>query len=165
MKNRSINMLIAAFVLLGIFAFALAIFIQWAHERFEDGITVTENGVTEAVLKVRDLKLHPAESKEYTVNLRCEASGSYFIYLDYNETADGGMKGFVNVTVKYNGEAVYEGSLSSLLDSEEIIEFEGVLEADDPQLLLINYEMPRDIGNEAQGTFSDFDIQLKIKKS
>ena len=165
MKNRSINILITAFVLLGILAFSLAIFIQWAHEVFRDGITVSENGVTESVIKVRDLKLNPTESKEYSVNLVCEATGSYFITIDYTETEDGGMKDFVNVKVRCNDEVVYEGSLAALINTDEVIEFEGELDAEDPLPVYITYEMPKDVGNEAQGTFSDFDITFKIKKS
>jgi hypothetical protein len=165
MKNRSINILITAFVLLGILAFSLAIFIQWAHESFADGITVSENGVTESVLKVRDLRLNPTESKEYSVKLICEATGSYLITLDYNETSDGGMKRFVNVKVKCGGEVVYEGPLAPLLDSDYAIEFEGELDSEEPLPICITYDMPRDVGNEAQGTFSDFDVTLKIKKS
>jgi hypothetical protein len=29
----------------------------------------------------------------------------------------------------------------------------------------VTYTMPRDVGNEAQGTYSDFDLTLKIKKN
>ena len=77
-------------------------------------ITVKENGVTESILEVRDLKLNPTESMEYDVNLLCDASGMYHISLDYNETEDGGMKPFVDVTVKVGGEQVYEGKLEEL---------------------------------------------------
>ena len=165
MKNRSINMLIVGLLLLGIMAVILSVFLWKAKEEFPEKITVDESGITETIWKVRDLKLNPSESKEYSVNLVCEASGSYYITLDYEETRDGGMKGFVNVTVNVDSEAVYKGSLSELLDNEITIDFEEELYATDPVVITIRYSMPYEIGNEAQGTYSDFDINLKIKKS
>ncbi len=143
----------------------LITFLGKAKEDFPENITVSEDGVTESILAVRDLKLCPTESKEYSVNLVCAASGSYHISLDYEEKKNGGMKPFVDVTVKFNGEVVYEGELAALLDSGELIQFEGELHAEEPLVVSICYLMPYDVGNEAQGTYADFDIHLKIEKS
>ncbi len=166
MKNKSINILIVSLLLLGIIAVMLIVFLGKAKEDFPENITVSEDGVTESILAVRDLKLNPTESKEYSVNLVCAASGSYHIYLDYEEKEDGGMKSFVDVTVKFDGKVVYEGDLAALLGDEgELIQFEGELHAEEPLVVSICYLMPYDVGNEAQGTYADFDIHLKIEKS
>lgn len=164
MKNRSLNMLITALCLLGILSVILAVFIQHAHDEFEENITVSAEGVTEKILPVRDLKLNPTESKEYSVNLVCAASGLYDICLDYEELEDGGMKPFVNVTVKANNEIVYEGGLAALLNGDEVIQFEGSLYATKPLVISVCYLMPYEIGNEAQGTHANFDVHLKIQK-
>ena len=165
MKNRSINMLIVAFLLLGVMAIMLITFLGKAKEDFAENITVTENGTTESTLSVRELKLTPTESKEYSVNLLCAASGSYSITLDYIEKEDGGMKSFVDVVVKADDVVVYEGKLDSLLDDDVIVGFDGNLEAKVPFVVSISYSMSRDVGNEAQRTYSDFDIQLCIEKN
>lgn len=166
MKNKSVNILIVSFLLIGIMAVMLITFLGKAKEDFPENITVSSDGVTESILAVRDLKLSPTESKEYSVNLVCAASGSYHIYLDYEEKEDGGMKPFVDVTVKFDGEVVYEGELAALLrDDGELIQFEGELHAEEPLVVSICYLMPYDVGNEAQGTYADFDIHLKIEKS
>ena len=168
MKNRSVNILIVALLLLALMSVMILVFLEKAHDDFPNDITVVEDGVTESILPVRDLMLNPTESKEYSVNLYCAASGSYYVYLDYEETEDGGMKHFVDVTVKANDTVVYEGKLDKLIDDpDEIIQFEGELNAKskDPFVISITYLMPREIGNEAQGTYSDFDIHLTIKKT
>lgn len=165
MKNKNINMLIVAFLLLGVMSVVLTFFIGKAKEDFPKNIEIKENGITEGILTVRDLKLNPTESKEYSVNLVCAASGSYFIFLDYEETKDGGMKQFIDVTVKFDGEVVYEGGLDSLLDGDDVIELEGELSATEPLVITICYLMPYSVGNEAQGTYADFDIHFKIEKS
>lgn len=165
MKNKSINILIVSLLLLGIMAVSLIVFLGKAKEDFPKNITVSENGITESVLTVRDLKLNPTESKEYNVNLVCAASGSYHIYLDYEEKEDGGMKPFIDVIVKFDNAVVYEGELAALLNTGEVIQFEGELHKAEPLVVSICYVMPYDVGNEAQGTYADFDIHLKIEKS
>ncbi|MBR5140665.1 MAG: hypothetical protein IKV16_06370 [Clostridia bacterium] len=165
MKNRSINILIVAIFLLTLMSITLVFFLQKAEEDFPKDIRVKQDGVTQTILPIRDLRLNPTESKEYTVDLFCAASGSYNVSLDYTEMADGGMKPFVNVIVRVNGALMYEGGLDSLLTTDEVISFETELSADDPVVLSLTYLMPREIGNEAQGTYSDFNILLSIKKT
>lgn len=164
MKSKSINILIISFLMLGIMSIMLITFVGNAKEDFPENITVSADGVTEEILSVRELRLNPTESKEYSVNLVCAASGSFRICLDYEEKADGGMKPFVDVTVEVNDDVLYDGTLTELIDGGKTIEFEGELHETDPLIVTICYEMPRDVGNEAQGTFLDFDVNLKIEK-
>lgn len=165
MKNKNINMLIVALLMAGIMAVMLFVFIDGAHDEFGENITVDANGATETVLEVRDLQLIPAQKSEYSVNLVCEASGDYYVYLDYLEEKDGGMKPFVLVTVSCDGKELYKGGLKELLDTDLIIEFEETLEADEPRVITFRYEMPYETGDEAQGTYADFNIKLTINKS
>lgn len=166
MKNKSVNILVVSLLLLGLVAVMLTVFLGGAKEKFPESITVSEDGVTESILAVRDLKLNPTESKEYSVSLVCDASGLYNIQLDYEEKNDGGMKPFVDVIVKLDGSVIYEGGLAELLDNDgEPIRFECELNATEPLVVSFCYSMPYDIGNEAQGTYADFDINLKIEKS
>ena len=164
MKTKSLNMLIVAFVLLGLMAVMIITFIEDTHDNFEKNITVDADGVTEEVLAVRELMLNPTESKEYSVNLVCAASGAYRIFLDYEEKSDGGMKPFVDVIVKSNDKVVYSGNLVELIDGKKTVEFDGELFAEDPLVVTVCYTMPGSVGNEAQGTFTDFDVRLKIEK-
>ena len=165
MKNKSLGMLVVVMLLLVLMAVVVNVFLGKAKEDFPNDITVKESGVTESIMEMRDLKLNPTESKEYEVNLFCAASGEYDITLDYEELADGGMKPFVDVTVTVGEEKIYEGRLEELLSEGMTVEFVGVLEAKDPLTVTFNYLMPYDIGNEAQGPYSDFDVHIKIKKT
>ena len=165
MKNRSVNILIASFVLIGLFAVMLIVFLDYAKDGFADSITVSSEGRTESTLPVRNLRLNPSESKEYSINLVCAASGGFDVTIDFVEKADGGMKPFVNVTVKCDGELLYEGSLTALLDGDEVIVFEAELHATEPRVISVCYSMPYNIGNEAQGTYSDFDLYVMVEKN
>lgn len=165
MKDRSFYILITAMVLLSVLAVLLIFFIFNADYKYEDNIRVKENGITETLIPVRDLVLSPGVEKDYDVKLICDASGSYFIHIDFQEREDGGMKEFVNVIVEYDGEQVYEGKLTELIDEGFVIEGERELHAQDPMNVTFRYVMPLETGNEAQGTYSYFDVHIVIKKS
>ncbi|MBO5327413.1 MAG: hypothetical protein J6A84_04770 [Clostridia bacterium] len=165
MTNRNKNIMIVALLLLAAMAVILGVFLWQAKQNFPENIKVREDGVTEGILAVRDLRLHPAESREYSVDLFCEASGSYYISLDYEEKKNGGMKSFVDVTVKFGDSVVYEGNLATLMDADIQLQFLGELHATDPTTISICYEMPIEVGNEAQRTYADFDVHFEIKKA
>jgi hypothetical protein len=165
MKNRSINMLIVATIVLTAMSIMLLFFLNDAHNTFEGDITVNEYGVTETVIPIRDLTLTPGDQKDYDVNVYCKATGSYHVSIDVIEDKDGGMKKFVNVKILSDGAQIYEGALTELIDDDLIIIFDAELDNSRPTVLTFIYEMPLDTGNEAQGTFSDFDIQVNIKKN
>lgn len=165
MKAKSFGILVVAFILLAAISVTLIVFIEHARERFPEDITVHSEGVTESTLPVRDLRLNPSESKEYSVNLVCLASGSYHVALDFLETVDGGMKKFVNVHVSCDGVEAFSGSLADLFHEGSLVEFETELHETEPVVITVKYEMPRETGNEAQGTYADFDVHLKITKS
>ncbi len=165
MKSKSISILSVAIGLLGIIAVMLIVFVEQAHDDFEKGITVSAEGVTTETLEVRDLTLNPTETREYEVNLTCPASGSFDISLVFEEVIDGGMKQFVDVTVSLGDTEVYRGRLSELIASGTAVSFEGELLAEEPLVLSVSYTMPRDVGNEAQGTYAEFDVHLTVEKS
>lgn len=158
-------MLIVGLLLLAAMSVALIVFLGDAYSDFPDRITVEADGVTEKIVNIRDLKLTPTEKKEYSVNFYCAASGLYSFTVDYMEKKDGGMKNYVNVDIIFGDEVIYEGSLSELLDGDVSVEFEGQLCDSEPLTVSFAYEMPKDVGNEAQGTWSDFDIKFTVDKS
>ncbi len=164
MKNKGINILIVALLLLGAMSVMLIVFLGKAQEDFPEEITVSEDGVTEKIAAIRDLKLIPTESKEYSVDFICAASGKYEFSIEYEEIKDGGMKCFVAVEIELDGDTVYEGTLAALLDTDTVVEFDGELHTSEPMTVLFTYEMPYDVGNEAQGTSSDFNIIFSVKK-
>ena len=164
MKNKNINMLIISFLVISAFAVMLIIFVGTAKRDFSENIKVRQDGLTEGVIPVRDLRLNPSESKEYSVDMVCAASGTFAFELSYEEKTDGGLKQFINVTITADGAVVYQGSLQDLINNGLKVNFKGELQAKEPLVLTFHYEMPREIGNEAQGTYSDFDVHIKVEK-
>ena len=165
MKQKGITILTISLALLGMVGVMLLVFVNQAHDEFKESIEVSENGVTEEVLAVRDLMLNPADQKQYEIRLTCPASGQFDITLDHEEIKDGGMKPFVNVRISCNERELYCGTLVDLLDHGATVSVKEELHATDPLILYVAYEMPYETGNEAQDTFADFNIHLKIEKA
>lgn len=165
MKNKSMNILIVALLLLSLMSITLIVFLDDAHNRFKQDITVNAGGVTEEIMAVRDLHLNPTESREYSVNFTCAASGLYDFAIEYIEEKDGGMKNFVNVNVRFGDELLYSGRLADLFLEDVVLEFQGELHATEPVTVKFSYGMPYEVGNEAQGTSADFDIRFTVSKA
>ena len=160
-------MLIVGMLVLVMMSIMLVVFLDKAHDDFPKDVTVSANGVTEKLLNVRNMTLLPTDKREYSVNFYCAASGLYDMEIDYIEKKDGGMKSHVNVSILFDGDVVYSGRLSELLDKERdpIVKFDGQLHETKPMTVTFVYEMPGEVGNEAQGTWSDFDIRFTVSKS
>ncbi|MBQ8425023.1 MAG: hypothetical protein IJX17_03260 [Clostridia bacterium] len=138
--------------------------IQNAHDDFGEEIIIESNGQTVKNFSIDDLMLNPGQSKEYSVNLICKAEGTYLIILDYNETKDGGLKGFVDVDIFVNDNIIETKKLDELLTDNVTIEFSEDLYGDKPVVLKFVYKMSNNIKNEAQETYADFDLKLTIEK-
>lgn len=164
MSKHAITVLIVALCILAVMGGLLAAYTQLAHEDFEENITVSKEGRTTSTVEVNNLVLYPATSRTYTVHLRCKASGTYHISLSYEEKNNGGLKPFVNVTVKAGGQTQWSGTLEDLLAGNATPTFSGELQEKDSFDVQIIYEMPGEVGNEAQDTFADFDVHFTIEK-
>lgn len=164
MSKLATTILVAALCLLAAMGGLLAAHTQLAHEDFEENITVSKEGTTTSTVEIHDLALLPATSRTYTVHLRCKASGTYRVSLAYEEKANGGLKPFVNVTVKAGDEIMWNGTLQALLNGKTIPGFSAELQAEDPFDVQVIYEMPQEVGNEAKDTFADFDVHFTIEK-
>lgn len=164
MKSKGINLLIVSLLLLGMLGISMIVFVEDAHDEFKQAVQVNEEGVTKETVTVNDLMLNPTEKKEYEILLTCPASGTFDLSLDYEEKKNGGMKPFVRVTITCEDAILFEGTLAELLDGDHAVSVQCELEAEKALALHICYEMPYEVGNEAQGTFADFEIHLTIEK-
>lgn len=132
-----------------------------SDDSLDDEIEIKSDGVTQETLSITNLTLIPSESKKYEIGLSCKMAGNYIIRLKYDEKEDGGLKEFVDVAISINDSILYEGGLSNLL-AGELLEFETYLSNDEKALMVISYQMPIGIGNEAKNTYSSFIIDLTI---
>ena len=152
--------MIMSIALLGVVAILLLNSLQEAHD-FEKRVRIDRNGVVTEKLEVNDLTLNPGSKTEYTVKLKCKLEGTYDLSLVFVETEQSPLKDFVNVTVEHKGEVLKTATLAELLSGTSIdlvCDLNSVEYTD----LIVRFEMPLDVGNEAKGATADFDIDMTI---
>ena len=127
-------------------------------------IAMDEEGVVFKTIHVDDLDINPGCKKTYQTELSCNATGEYCFSFDFIEKAEGKLKNYINITIKLDERIIYSGSFLELLENEESIVINTILDHDKYSYLTFCYEMPEEIGNEAQGATADFDIKITIER-
>ena len=162
-KTKSITLLLVSMVLISVMAISLIFYVEGDVPRLSETVTVSSDGVAEETLTVQSLTINPGETRECYVFLRSELSGGFLVKVTFDEISDNGLKPFVNVIVYIDDEAVYDGPLTDLLANTAVSFLEN-LDDSAPSILKIQYKMPVETGNDAQGTTASFYIKIKIEK-
>ena len=165
MSNTKKNLLIACSCMLIAIAFSVLVFVMVVQSNFSDKIVVRRNKEVHEILEVSDLRLIPGESKDYEVDLTSRISSNFTVTLDYNEIEDGGMKNYTDVKIVIEGNTLYEGKLSDLFEDGVELTYDLRLTRGQDTTILITYSMDESIGNEAEKTYTDFYIDLLIKRN
>ncbi|MBR3804174.1 MAG: hypothetical protein IKJ14_02350 [Clostridia bacterium] len=163
-KSKSIWVLIISFIVVAFISIAIIFNNLDARSEFTNSVKIDGSGYAEKEIEVRNLQLHPNESKSYTIEVAPEFGGDYEISINYQEIKDGGLKEFVTVSFSVDGKQVQSSSLKNLLDGKSSIVILQNFSEDKPLKLTVTYIMPYEVGNEAQGAYADFDVTLIFDK-
>ena len=128
------------------------------HDEFQNNIRINENGETRELLNFDSLSLVPGEEVGYNVNLQSSLNSDFVITLDFTNTKSGGLEKYVIVETCLNGDK-RTFSMISLFEGLNIV-YNAELFADNE--LEFRFYMPDTVGNEAQGKFVDFDVNLIV---
>ncbi|MBR2322030.1 MAG: hypothetical protein IKA54_00335 [Clostridia bacterium] len=162
-KTKSIALLFVSMILISVMAISLIFYVEEDVPRLSETVTVSSDGVAEETLTVQSLTINPGETRECYVFLRSELEGDFSVKVTFDEICDNGLKPFVDVIVYIDDEAVYDGTLTNLLANTAVSFLEN-LDSETPSILKIQYKMPVETGNDAQGTTASFYIKIKIEK-
>ena len=108
------------------------------------------------------LALIPGESREYTLELKCEIQTECDVVLKFEEEGDKTLKNFVRVRIEYNGEEIKDALMADLFKSDELT-FKSDLSKGKTGTIKITYYMPLEIGNEAEKAEADFKLHITVK--
>jgi hypothetical protein len=114
------------FVLLSVALLVVGFFLiknaKWNSKGVKAQIFLKYDGEEQRVVgntvKMNDLTIvAPGYSETYEVKLKLADDGKYTFRLDFSETKDGGLKNYVDVTIKDGNKTVASGTLAELLRS------------------------------------------------
>jgi hypothetical protein len=164
MRKGILTVLIVFTVSFIAFAGYLLYYIIDTSDDFSEKVVIRNEGEIIKTIEVSNLSLVPSESKVYEIELVSIHEGKFFVTLDYEELENGGLSEFVSVIIKLDdGNEYYRGYLKDLFDDEILLNM--CFEANVSQKITITYLMPIEVGNEAMHTYSDFNINITIKRN
>lgn len=163
-KNKGFWILTLSFIVISLISVAVIFNTLDARSQFPNSIKIDGSGHAEKEFEIRNLQLHPNESKSYTVEVAPEFGGEFEISINYLEIEDGGLKEFVNVSVAIDGKEVETCSLKNLLEGKSNIVLLQTFDEKQPLKLTVTYIMPYEVGNEAKGAFANFNVTVIFDK-
>lgn len=155
-KKRILALVVVAAIVAGIILY----FVLTAESKYKlfKEIVLAESGITYEELEFSANGLKPDSSRDYTLQLTAKDSGRYGLEFSFIEEHDGGLRNFVFVKFEFNND-VKEYSLNELFNGLTV-NFETEISGRAAAQLHIIFIMPYEIGNEAQGTESDFTVSF-----
>ena len=113
-------------------------------------------------ISISNLNLKPGLSKSSNIKFICKKSGNYYIDFDFSEKGIGDINQYVLLTIIKDDEILFNDYLNVLFDNNDFY-IQDDFKKDDSMNLEFKFEMPEDVGNEAEGKMTNFDIKITIK--
>ena len=148
--------ILSVFIIGGI---VLGEYVLKSQDDFTKNITLTGEG---AVSEDMDFSLegfYPGYSAKYTIKFGSAAALGYDAAVSFEEDGDCSLSEYVRVKMTLNGNALAEGTLESFLSGDSTSFTLENLD-DGGAILVLEYSMPADVGNEAQGTVANFKLSV-----
>lgn len=160
-KNKILFVVISIFVV----CLILAIFIPFMFGKYYNNIfTITSNyTLHNNVINVDELDIKPGNEEVINIDLSCNIRGTYKVLLNFIETSDGTLKDYLVVTIKEGSNTILKEPLKDVLGRSDIYIKDNFCKGESINFVII-YTLPEDIGNEAQGISTTFDIEIIIKQ-
>lgn len=134
----------------------IARFLYYGYYNKNKIMIVNDNGSSEFIMDFDDFK--PGMKKESKLKIKTKEKGIYSVTLEFIEVEEGDLKKYLDVFIIVDDEVIINSSLEEILNSNNLISFKK--EIDSSIDLKVVYEMPKDIGNEAQNTNNRINIKV-----
>lgn len=159
-KVRALIYIMAVMIIFGATLTIIMLFRSCGGGNQNIYVKIGETNVTQ-IQPIKLRGLYPGSKEEYTLNITAEIPTRYNIDFMFKTIEDGGLRDFIDVEVTFDNVMLYNGTLSDLLDSDDVkVGIETNLDERIPIQIKISYKMPREVGNEAQGKSILFDINI-----
>lgn len=127
-----------------------------SNKDLENNTTVeVEDGKVET-LKVEVLDFYPGKKVDYTIKFNNGSAENYYATIDFHNCDDGNLKDYIDVKISDNNNDLFFMKLNEILNEEKLSLGKNI------EYISIEYSMPEDVGNEAQGTSVTFFVDIEI---
>lgn len=136
----------------------LGVFVLKNRDDFTKNITLGDKSVEEEIA-VSLSGFYPGSSQSYTVKFGGASVEGYTVSLGFSEDGDCTLAQFIVLTISLNGEKLSEDKLDKFIGGEDCSFALSSSENGGAEIKL-EYSMPEDVGNEAQGTVAEFVVTV-----
>lgn len=160
-KDKILLTIISLFLFLSIVVIFIPLISQSRNNRY---FRITSNEqVINNVISINDLSLEPGNSKRSKIELECISTNKYKLTLLFQEKETGMLKDYLDVEVYYNNDLIHKDNLNTMFNSDGVSIIDDFYSGSNYEIKII-YILPNDIGNEAQGAKTKFDIEILIEQ-
>ncbi len=158
-----IKLMRIALIALGVLLLSGTVFVVYksvsASKNNVISVDIKDEGETSVFFE--DLCMIPGETSEYTVTLGNKGAKNYDVSVSFRENGEkkNSLKNYAFVRIEVDGRIVCDERLSTLLEGEDIV-LSVSLSGEDTEDVKITYYLPRETGNEAQGTEVSFELLI-----
>lgn len=162
--KKSIGILILGLSVLLLTGLIMFVVITSLQNEFVKSIRLQENGITEEKMEITGLNLKPGDQREYELTYSCSGGGTYDLAFVFKTTKAGGMEQYIVVELEC-GDRKVTVPFAEILEDERGIETTLYLDEKKEDVVYLRFRMPVEVGNEAQGTTTDFQVIMTAKHS
>ncbi len=162
--KKSISIFILGLGVLILTGLIMFVVITSLQNEFVRSIRLQAGGITQEKMEITGLNLKPGDMREYELNYSCSGGGKYDLTYVFKPTKTGGLEPYIVVEIE-NGDRKVTVPLSKLLEADNKIEFTLYLDEKLKDTVFLRLKMPVEVGNEAQGTVTDFLVLMTAKHS
>ncbi len=152
-KQIKYDVLFSSIILIVIIILLLFILLN-RKPKLEENTIITIDGEVVETYEVEITNFYPGYEKEYKILFLGEID-KYNISVFFTNPNEGRLKEYLNIIIETKN-TYLKNTMNYYLNSEEIYLGKGINE------IIIKYEMPEDVGNEAQGTDVKFYLNINI---
>ena len=161
MKKIYIFLIVLLVLMIGAGAFLL-IWELRSEETFVIDVEFAQEGITEKALTFTAENFLPGETREYTVNVRCEEAGEFHVEFSCVSKGEGTLWEYLNIEISC-GDNKNEIKFADMYNGE-ILSLDISLNADETTGITVRYKLPADVGNEAMKQSADFVLLVKAER-
>ena len=157
-KNKIFGWLFGILSILLIFGLALFIIMLLNSNHRNNIFEVKIESGQNKIVEFKSLAIIPGEEYGYTLKLKADITAYYDLTFKFEENEVSHLKNFLFIKIILDNEEIYNKQFKECLNEQINLSYQ--LYDDKYVDFKIVYYMPKEIGNEAAGTKSSFELKL-----
>lgn len=108
---------------------------------------------------------YPGVSRSYVIAFSCPSDGDYKLSFTFDGSEEGTLQNFLSAQISIGEEVLFDKLLKEYYAAEEAFSYTAHVDGKSSLNVRISYSMSEDVGDEAQGAVTDFELVAEIERA